>query len=342
MHSKPTIRRRYLTGAVALLMLAATLSACGSGGDGDGKTTLRYQSSAGTVDVLQLAAALNYLPDIKLKKLGDVTGGPQALQALVSRQVDIATNPFLGATAQLVATGAPIKALVATYGSSGDIYGAVAVMQDSPVTSARELIGKKIAVNTLGANSEAILDTWFQREGLSPAEIKSITLVALPPLNTEEALRNHQIDAAYLGQSSLHSAQQRGGLRELVRDVDVVGPYTGGGAVMREDFLAKNAAAATQIVTGIAKAVDYIEQHSRDDVLALYGAWMRDNGYGSYLEAVEANWAGSTGIPTPHAAIRDQDISLWLDWLGSRGDVDPSKIAPANVYSNQYNSEAAT
>ena len=106
----------------ALAALALILSACASQAGAkvteDGKTEIRYQSYAGSVDVLQLADALDYLPNIELVKQGDVTGGPQALQALVSNQVDIAASAFFGATAQLVATGAPIKAVVSAYGSN--------------------------------------------------------------------------------------------------------------------------------------------------------------------------------------------------------------------------------
>ncbi len=336
--------RRIAAGASVLLTLGALTACSGNAGaeNSDGTTTLRYQSAAGTVDVVQLADALGYLKDIKLEKKGDVTGGPQSLQALVSDDVDIASSPFFGATAQLVATGAPIKAVVSTYGSSGDVSQSLVVLKDSPVKSARDLIGKKVAVNTLGANFEAVLDTWFEKEGLTADEIKDITLVVLPPLNTEEALRAGQIDAAYLSSGPLHVAEQRGGIRTVFKDTDVIGPYNGGGAVLQERFLDANPDAATEITTGIAKAVEYINSHERDEVLKVYDAWLKDNGYGDYVEAVDANWPGSTGVPTPDASIRDQDISLWLDWLGSRGDVDPDDIEPSDVYTNDFNEEASS
>jgi ABC-type nitrate/sulfonate/bicarbonate transport system substrate-binding protein len=336
--------RRVAAGTAVLLALGGLTSCGGNAGaeNSDGSTTLRYQSAAGMVDLVQLADALGYLKDIKLEKKGDVTGGPQSLQALVSDQVDIASSPFFGATAQLVATGAPIKAVVSSYGSSGDISQSLIVLKDSPVQSARDLIGKKVAVNTLGANFEAVLDTWFEKEGLTEEEIKDITLVVLPPLNTEEALRAGQIDAAYLSSGSIHVAEKRGGIRSVFKDTDVVGPYNGGGAVLQERFLDANPDAATEVATGIAKAVEYINAHTRDEVLKVYDGWLEDNGYGDYVEAVDANWPGGTGVPTKDASIRDQDISLWLDWLGSRGDVDPDAIKPSDVYTNEFNEEAGS
>jgi hypothetical protein len=53
---------------------------------------------------------------------------------------------------------------------------------------------------------------------------------------------------------------------------------------------------------------------------------------------VEQNWGGTSGVATPDtAAISDQDIAIGLDWLGSRGDVDPDEISPSDVYTNDYN-----
>ena len=88
----------------------------------------------------------------------------------------------------------------------------------------------------------------------------------------------------------------------------------------------------------MAKAVRYIESHDRDQVLKIYDAWLKDNGYSDYVEAVDQNWGGSTGVASKKTAdISDSDISLWLDWLTDRGDVDPSKIQPSDVYTNDYN-----
>src|SRR5689334_22594479 len=119
--TKTTQARRLLAGAVATVALAGGLTACGSAGaesaDG-GTTTVRYQSAPGGVDLIQLADALGKLPGIKLDKVGDVQGGPASLQALVSNQIDISASAFYGAVAQVVATGAPIKAVVSSYGTN--------------------------------------------------------------------------------------------------------------------------------------------------------------------------------------------------------------------------------
>lgn len=337
MSTRMPIRFR-LTAALAFSLASMTaLTACGGGQSGEA-TTIRYQSYSGSVDVLQLADALGYLKGLTLKKVGDVTGGPQSLQALTSHQVDISSSAFFGAIAQLAATGAPIKAVVSTYGSNDKTSSALVTLEGSSIKTAQDLIGKKVAVNTLGANAEAILDVWLQKSGLSAAQIKKVTLVPLPPLNMFQALQQHQVDVASVGSGQIRVAESTGlKLKTLVKDTDVIGPYNGGGVSIRDDFLKKNPKTSRELVTGIAKAVAYVESHDRGAVLKIYDAWLKDNGYASYVQAVDQNWSGTTGVATPTtAAIGDKDFSIWVDWLKGRGTVkDDLKVS--TVFTNDYN-----
>jgi ABC-type nitrate/sulfonate/bicarbonate transport system substrate-binding protein len=343
MHALVSTARRRTVAALVAILAMGTLSACGSASareNSDGEvTTIRYQTYAGNVDPLQLADALGYLHGLTLKKVGDVTGGPQSVQALTSHQIDISSSCFFGSIAQLVATGAPIKAVASTYGSNDEVSSGIVTLEGSSITDAEDLVGKKVAVNTLGANAEAVIDTWLKKSGLSEDEIKQVTLVPLPPLNTIQALKQHQVEAADIQSGLLKATEQTGvRLQTLVNDTDVVGSYNGGGVAMTDDFLKHNPQTSEELVTGVAKAVRYIESHDREQVLKVYDAWLKDNGYGDYVEAVDQNWGGSTGVASKKtAAISDSDISLWLDWLGDRGDVDPSKISPSDVYTNDYN-----
>ena len=233
---------------------------------------------------------------------------------------------------------------MSTYGSNDTISSGIVTLAGSSITSAQDLVGKKVAVNTLGANAEAVIDTWLKKSGLSADQIKQVTLVPLPPLNTVQALKQHQIDAADIGSGQIKATEATGlELKTLVKDTDVVGPYSGGGFAMTDDFLEQNPQTSTTLVTGVAKAVRYVESHNRDQVLKVYDAWLKGHGYSDYVEAVDQNWGGSTGVAsTKTADITDGDISLWLNWLGDRGDVDLSKIQPSDVYTNEYNHLAPT
>ncbi len=339
-------RVKLTAGLLASLALVGSASACASseaaGANGKNATTIRYQSSAGSVDPLLVADALGDLKGLTLKRVGDVTGGPQALQALASNQTDIAASAFYGAIAQLVASGAKIKAVIPTYGSDAKTFGQVVVPADSTIKSARDLIGKKIAVNTLGANAEAVLDTWFQQQGLSQDEIKKVTLVALPPLNTPDALAKGQIDAAYLSVKGVEIANHAVKTRTLVKDTDVVGgPYAGGGFSLRDDFIKANPDTAKKLIGGVADAVDFIQTHTPEQIYAVLFPYLEKHGFADYEDAIKANFPGSLGVAAK-PVIKDEDISRWTDWLESHGDIAPGSVKPSDVYTNELNPNAAS
>ncbi len=335
------LTRALVVTATAVLAMGG-LSACGSAGadDGQEETTIRYQSYAGSVDAFLLADALGEFEGLTLDRVGDITGGPQALQALVSNQTDIGGSAFYGAIAQLVATGAPIKAVIPFYGSNEATNSKTVVLKDSPIRTAKDLVGKKIAVNTLGANQEAVLDTWFEQEGLTKAERDEITLVPLPPLNTPEALGNGKVDAAVVSFLGYQQTARQYPVRELVSDVEVVGePYVGGGLTLREEFLEKNPTTSRQLVEGVATAIEFIETHSKQEVFDVYFPYLEQEGYGDYIEPIKANFPGSLGLD-PQPVIKDEDIQRWVDWLDSRGDIDAEDIDVSDVYTNEFNPNA--
>lgn len=333
---------RTLVVTVAASLAAMGLGACGSAGADSGKeeTTIRYQSYAGAVDAFLLADALGEFEGLTLKRVGDVTGGPQALQALVSNQTDIGGSAFYGAIAQLVATGAPIKAVIPFYGSNETTNSQLVVLDESPIQDAKDLVGKKIAVNTLGANAEAVLDTWFDQEGLSQAEQDKVTLVPLPPLNIPEALGSGKIDAAVVSFLGKRQTEAQYEIRTLHRDIDVVGaPYAGGGLTLRNEFIEKNPNTSRQLVEGVAAAIEFIETHDKQEVFDVYFPYLEKEGYGDYIEPIKTNFPGTLGIDAK-PVIHDEDISRWVDWLDSRGDIDAKKLKISDVYTNELNPNA--
>lgn len=333
-----TTRHRRATGAVTALLLAAGgLSSCSASSGAEGETTsIRYQSYVGMVDPAELADALGYLEGtgITLERVGDVQGGPESLRAAATDQVDYGAA-FNGAIAKLASTGAPIKAVVTYYGSDGDVSQSLLAEKGSGIDSAEDLIGQKVAVNTLGANAEAVLDTYFAREGLTQEEIDQVTLVPLPGINTEAALREGQVDAAMLGNALKESALSRGGLVELVNDIDLVGPYNGGSFAMTDRFIEQNPETTKEFVAAVAKAVDYAQTHSVDQVREVMTEYLEEKDRAEYAEAL-ALWRG-TGIPSKGGVISDEDFTLWLDWLEAEGEVPTGSIEPSEIYTNEFN-----
>jgi ABC-type nitrate/sulfonate/bicarbonate transport system substrate-binding protein len=330
-------RPRRLAAAAALLLAGGALTGCSaSGADGEETTTIRYQTNAGLVDLPELADALGYFEGtgIKLDRVGDVQGGPESLRAVATNQVDYG-GAFNGAIAKLASTGAPITAVITYYGSDEDVSSSLLVKKGSGIDGAEDLVGKKIAVNTLGANAEAIIDTYLEQEGLSQEEIDDVTLVPLPAINSEAALREGQVDAAYLFGSLKEVALQHGGLEEVVNDIDLVGPYNAGSYVLSDRFIKENPTTTKDFVGAIAKALDYTQTHSVDEVRDLMKQYLEEHGRAEFAGALDL-WKG-TGVPSRGGVISDSDFTLWLDWLEKAGEVDTGAIEPSEIYTNEFN-----
>lgn len=326
-----------VTVAISAVLVAAGAAGCSADASADGKevTTLRYQGGQGQINYLELADALGYLDGLTVKYVGEVQGGPASLQALATGQVDVGAA-FNGAIAKVVSTGVKVTAVTANYGSTDEVNSSLLTLEDGGIRRGRDLIGKKVAVNTLGANAEAVLDTYLEKEGLSPEEIDQVTLVPLPGINIEPALRKGQVDAAYLFLAGKALALQHGGIRVLATDTDLVGPYNGGSYVLKDDFIADNPTTTKAFIGGVTKAIAWDQAHSPKETLAVYSKYLEEEGRPQYIKAL-ATWKGN-GVATPGGVLRDQDFSIWIDWLKASGEVDTASLEPSDIYTNEFNS----
>jgi ABC-type nitrate/sulfonate/bicarbonate transport system substrate-binding protein len=333
------MRRRTTLGVVAAALAAATtLAACGSGSGGHDASTIRYQTSAGGLSLIELADDLGYLKPLKIKSVGTTISGPQDIQSAATDQTDIG-GAFNGAVIKLVQAGAPIKAVVSYYGSDAKTYNGFYVRDDSPIRTARDFIGKKVGMNTLGAHSEAVLQTWLRKNGLTQGDIEKVQEVVIPPVNTEQALRQGQIDVAVLGAVLQDKAVARGGLRKVFSDYDLFGTFTAGTYVLRKPFIAKEPDTAKRLVAGIAKALVWEQTHSRAEVVARASAIARKRGRPEDAEVLRY-WK-SPGVGQRGGVIARQDIARWITWLEQSGSIPRGSVRPQDVYTNDLNPYAA-
>ena len=302
-------------------------------------TSIRYQSSSGAdISPLELADALGYLAPLTLDRVGDVQGGPAALQALATGQADIA-SAFNGAVLNIAAAGAPLTSVVSWRGTNELTSPGIYALDNGEINSARDLIGKKIGVNTLGANQEAVSSIYLAKGGLTPAEIKQVTFVPLPTPNIEQTLRNGQISAASLGFTFRDAAIARGGIKALTRNVDLIGTYNDNTGVLRNDFIAKNPNTTKHLVAGIARAIAWAQkresEQGRTEVIDVYSKYLESKGRGGQTAPLKY-WL-SLGIATEGGWIKKQDFAMWIDWLNSRGEVDAKALNIAKIYTNDFN-----
>ncbi|OAK51645.1 ABC transporter substrate-binding protein [Rhodococcoides kyotonense] len=327
---------RTLAAVSALLMSVSLATSCAGSSEPektpDGRTVLRYQGSTGQVTFPELAENLGYFDRIALNWVGDTTSGPQDIQSAATGDTEFG-GAFNGAIVKLAAANSPIQSVLSYYGADKETFNGFYVLDGSPIRTARDLIGKKVAMNTLGAHAEFVIREWLAQQGLSKDEIAQVELTVVPPVNTEQALRQGQIDVGTLGSVFRQTAVQRGGLRELFTDESLYGTFSYGTYVLRKDFIAKNKDDVADFVQGVARAIRWTQTVPRDEVIACYKAIITDRGRNENPDLVDY-WRSSS--VAPGGVIADKEFQIWIDWLKRNEDLGDD-IQPSDIYTNEFN-----
>lgn len=333
----PPIKRLIFS---VLLLGGMGLAGCSKPGQqaAEPVTELRYQSLPGFVSLPELAEDLGYLGPLKLKYVGSVQGGPQDLQALATGDVDVATA-FDGAIIKLAAANVKITAVVGSYGSDDKSQVGYYVQQNSPVNSARDLIGRKVAVNTLGAHYEFVLKDYLARQGLSAADISKVEFSVLPPANTEQALRAGQVDAAALVSIFQDKALARGGLRKLVSDTGLYGSFTAGSYVFTDQFIKQHPDVVKQYVTGVAKAIEWSKHTPREEVLKRFKDIINKRGRNENDGFIQY-WR-SYGVVSQGGLLSAAQYQRWIDLFIKQGHLKAGQVDAAQLFTNQFNPYAS-
>ncbi|MGW1493648.1 ABC transporter substrate-binding protein [Streptomyces sp. NPDC002402] len=328
-----TSRRTFLV-LSGLSALAAAGCGTASGSGIRNTTTLRYQGSAGAVTPPELAASLGFLDDLKLEWVGNTISGPQDIQSAASGQTDFG-GAFNGAVVKLAARKAPIKAVVSYYGSDKYAYSGFYVTEKSAIRSPRDLIGKKVGMNTLGAHHEAMLDIYLKKSGLSRAEAEQVERIVIPPVNTEQSLRQRQIDVAVLGGILRDKALATGGVRKLFSDFDLRGPFSAGTYVLTERFIKQNPETVRTFVTGVGRALDWSRTTPREEVVARMTEIVAKRKRNESPDALKF-WR-SYGVSAPGGRIDEKELTVWADWLTERGDITSGQVSIPDLFTNEFN-----
>jgi ABC-type nitrate/sulfonate/bicarbonate transport system substrate-binding protein len=327
-----------LAGSAALVAgCASRNSSAGAGSGGSEATKLRYQGSVGSVTLPELAADLGYLGPVTLDWVGDTISGPQDIQSAATGQTDFG-GAFNGAVVKLHAAGAPITGVIGYYGVDQYTYEGYYTLQDSPIAKPSDLFGKKIGMNTLGAHYEAVLDIYLNRNGITGSDVKRVEPLVIPPINTEQSLRQHQIDVGVLSGILRDKALTTGGIKALFTDYDLLGPFTAGTYVFRNDFLKQNPKTVRTFTSGVAKAIEWARATPRTEVIDRLTKIVKARGRNEDTAALK--YFKSFGVAGTGGVIAEKEFGTWVDWLEQQGQIPKGKVTPTSVYTNQYNSYA--
>lgn len=328
---------------VTLLLLAILVSGCTSNARTSQATatpnattpaklnvTLRTTSSPGSVSLIDIAIAKGYFAEqgITIDYVGNVNGGTEAVQALSAGQVDVAGSAW-GPWIKAINRGSKLKVVVAAQGQNEKEPGILwLVHNNSSIYSAKDLIGKKIAVNVLGAEADLVTKAYLAKNNISTDQVQ---MVVVPWPQHPQVFKSKQVDVAAANSPYSYMILEDGDSRVLFSNYDMRGTtalYVFG---VREELIQQNPQAVKGFIAGMAKAADWSSQNPEDAkalVKELYTKIGSNPELAKYWTPTQA-WT--------HALIKDSDVQWWLDVSIQQGTIKEGQLKPSDIYTNQYN-----
>ncbi|MFF3201664.1 ABC transporter substrate-binding protein [Streptomyces sp. NPDC002962] len=262
--------RRLFAGLAAGTFLLAT-AACGSSDDSG--TSTGSSSSGGTTTVkLGLIPIVDVAPVYLGVKQGfyakhglklsitTAQGGAAIVPGVVSGQFQFG---FSNMTSLMVAqsNNVPVQAVsngIASTGVQGEDFGAITVKKGSPLKSAKDLEGKKVAINTLKNINETAVRASVRKAGGDPDRVKFVELAfdQMPA-----ALDSGQIDAAMVVEPALATVKSQGGTEIASPLVDVAPNLTVAMYFTSTQYAQKNPAVVKKFQEATAESLAYADAH---------------------------------------------------------------------------------
>lgn len=332
--------KKWKAFGIMAVLSTSLLAACGDTEKGEVSAdeqdkVLQYQSSAGVVMAAEVAQELGYLGDVTLESVGSYVGGPESIQLVATKQIDYG-YAFTGAVLKSAAKDVPIKAVIAAYGSDEATTTSLYALEKSGITSGKDLIGKTVGVNTLGAHFEFFLQDYLKQEGLTVEERAQVSTVVIPTATAEQTLRNEQVDAVIMNGLARDLALERGGIATIARDIDIYGRhFTAGPTIFSEAYIEENPDTVKTFVEGTAKALEWLQTTPPEEVIDLYTEILTKRGEGDSVE--HTRFFKSPGISSPGGTLTDEDFTVWLDTLEADGTIEKGAVNVKDIYTNEFN-----
>ncbi|HEX3048613.1 MAG TPA: ABC transporter substrate-binding protein [Bacillota bacterium] len=266
-------------------------------------------------------------------------GGTVTMQALLANNLDI-SGGSISIWVNVISKGAKVKLVRPVNSTEVPEYSGLLALENSGIHTIKDLIGKKIAVNVLGAEADFIIRAFLKQNGLS---IKQVQLVVIPAANQEQALRTGQVDAVAWttsGGNYFDRAVENGG----VRRIPGTSSYEARGNKrmlntaegFRTEFIRKH----PDTVRAYLKASDIatrlvLTEYQKDSerVQKAYADITEEKGGNPKLAKY---YRGPRWSPKDNEFITDRDILFWIDNFVKSGILKPGQIKSSDVYTNEY------
>ncbi|MDF2571875.1 MAG: taurine transporter substrate binding subunit [Sporomusa sp.] len=199
---------------------------------------------------------------------------------------------------------------------------------DGNISSPQDLIGKKIAVNSLGSCAELLTLEFLRQNGITKDKV---TIVTMPDKQQEQALKQGLVDVAVLHNIYQKAARNHGGVKVLSTSYDIgmgAGNGPASGLAVRafsDDFIKEYPDVVKAYVAADIKAQHWINDHY-DEALQIAA---------DYLKVDVKDMAGN--VYPPDNYIDEKKISFWITLMEKNGFSQTGTIKATDLYTNELN-----
>lgn len=320
------MKKNFVNFVLAILLLISITSCANTQQTSSNMPTIRYVNFK-VYDPAYVAIKLGFFEKhgVKVEIIGDVLGGPTAIQAVASGSAEAGLSS-IPAIINANAAGLPVIGV-------SDIQSSLEnqpleyyyVLNDSKIQNITDLSDKKFAVNLWRSSFHY---TALMALEQNKVDETSLEWVLLPFDRQAEALIKGDVDVIGLMEpyNSYAVATYGDKIRLLFDATDVFGEKQFTTHFVNRVWAEYNPVAAQGFVDGIVEAVAWIENNQ------------------SEAKAIVSEY---TGIPAeyvpeyhfqPNAQVVMTDVTFWLDYLKRRGDITADWLRPESIATNQYNS----
>jgi NitT/TauT family transport system substrate-binding protein len=193
-------------------------------------------------------------------------GGPESIQAVVSRSMDIGTGVGVSAAVGAFAKGAPIRVIGSEMIGSPDLFWYV--LPASPIRKIEDLNGKTIGFSQVGSSSNAALLELLKQYNL---DAKPVALGGMQATFTQTM--TGQVDVGWAAAPFALDAVADGKIRIVARGTDVAAlkERTARVNVTNLTVLEQRRDALGRFMRGYLETIDWM--YSDPDALKLYGEY---------------------------------------------------------------------
>jgi len=291
-------------------------------------------NNLGDIVVIDLAIEKGFFQEqgVKVETVGVAGGGAASIQAILTGNADIG-NAAMPAYINAIKAGGKLKV----------VYGGVAmahakdpgysllVRDDSPIHSAKDLIGKTVAMGARGAMWDYGTKEYLRKGGVA---IDKVNILIVPPPQLEQVLRSKQVDAVMIGAPISDKILEGGGTRRLASLFEILGPQGAGagfGTIVREDMIKKNPDLVRRLVAAYEKTDQWAQKHPEEARQVVADVLKKRNQNPQIAKYWKNPYLRNNGL------LQDHDVNFWLDWFVLEGKLKQGEVKPSDVYTNAFN-----